>query len=80
MKELKEKEQFVKDFAEKYPVVQSFHTGLWGWETIYDCINLNECKYTSRLAATRTRNKLARDKFEWLETPSPWDGNWRDDE
>ena len=45
------------EYNKAYPVVQAFHTGLWGFERIYDSVNLNRCVYKTRRAA-----ELARDR------------------
>jgi hypothetical protein len=42
---------------EKFPVAQDFHSGLWGWRRINGCIDLRECKFKSRAAASRDRNQ-----------------------
>lgn len=44
-------------FNEKFPVAQDFHTGLWGWRRINGCIDLRECTFRSRSAASRDRNQ-----------------------
>ena len=45
----------LKEFAERYPVRQATHTGLWGWERVYDCIDLRHCVFRSRRDAERDR-------------------------
>lgn len=47
----------IDSFNEKFPVAQDFHTGLWGWRRINGCIDLRECKFRSRAAASRDRNQ-----------------------
>jgi hypothetical protein len=54
-----EKQQW-EQVNEAYPVAQARHTGLWGWERVNGGIDLSKCRFLSRLAATRDRNRMMR--------------------
>lgn len=41
----------------EHPIVQAFHTGLWGYARYLDCVDLNQCVYKSKAAAERARKK-----------------------
>lgn len=43
------------EFCKKFPIRQSFHTGLYGWERRLNCINLAKCNFRSIQAAGKNR-------------------------
>jgi hypothetical protein len=47
------KKSFLKDF----PACQNWHTGLWGWRRVNGCYDLSQCRFKSKAAASRDRNK-----------------------
>ena len=54
-------QKLIAEYKESHPVNQSFHTGLWGYERVMDCLNLNKCTYKSELSAKQARGKAARE-------------------
>ena len=72
--EIKKREEELK---KNNPVRQSSQSGLWGFERVGDCINLNRCVYESEHTAKIARSKWASDvaSIEATEKdlPKPWD-------
>ena len=58
-----------EEFCRTHPVVQAFHTGLWGYERVYDCVNLNRCIYKSERAAKLAREKAYREHVPSAQAP-----------
>lgn len=46
-----------KEFNLRNPVMQAFHSGGWGFERVYDYLNLNRCVYATRRAAELARSR-----------------------
>lgn len=59
------------EFCKKFPIRQSFHTGLYGWERRLNCINLARCNFRSIQAAGKNRKTT----FLSLEESSEKRGN-----
>jgi hypothetical protein len=57
-----------KEFYAAYPIVQSTHSGLWGWERVYDCVNLQRCVFHTRQSANQHRKRAYADRTWRLET------------
>ena len=49
---------------EAFPPGMCTSTGLWGWERVNGCLDLAKCKFGSRLAAVRDRNKAMRSYYD----------------
>jgi general stress protein YciG len=45
-----------RDYEAKHPVGQSSHSGLWGWGSVNDGLDLSTCKYDTEAAAKRARS------------------------
>lgn len=45
----------VEDYVAAFPVLQSFHTGKWGWRRVGGCLNLNACSFATREEAEKDR-------------------------
>ncbi len=46
-----------KEFAKDFPIQQAVNTGLFGYERVYDCINLTRCIYKTRSEAGKARKQ-----------------------
>ena len=53
-------DQHERAIMDKFPVLQNFHTGGWGWERVYDCLDLSRTVYATERACTIARNRYAR--------------------
>ena len=51
--------QMVAEIKKGEPVGRSTHTGLWGFERVHDCLNLNRCIYPSERSAKIARHRAA---------------------
>lgn len=56
---MKTRDQLIAEYKEKHPVRSSRDTGLWGFERVQDCINLNKMTYRSERAAKVARHRAA---------------------
>ena len=50
---------FVKNFKANHPIGQDFHTGLYGYARIHDCLDLRFCTFKSEKSAQIARGKQA---------------------
>ncbi len=55
----------IEKIKKELPVSQSSHTGLWGFERVMGCLNLNRCIYRTERSAILARAKWARDIVEY---------------
>lgn len=44
-----------KEFSKQYPISQNKHSGLFGFERVYNCLNLNKCIYKTVQQAGKDR-------------------------
>lgn len=72
-----EMEKRVENLKASHPVKQSSGTGLWGFERVCDCINLNRCVYKSehsaKIARSKWANEVASIEAAEKDIPKPWD-------
>ena len=47
-----------QQFCSTHPILQATHSGLWGWERIFDSLNLTRCVFATAKIASKNR-KLA---------------------
>ena len=65
------RKQFIKEFKAHHPVARCLHSGLWGYERRYDCLNLNRCIYTTKRAAEMARGRDAEARAACALNPEP---------
>lgn len=71
MTKTKEFKAHIQEFNKKYPVVQNFHTGLYGFSRVNGCVNLSLCTYKSERSAKLARALCAKyDYYEFLQRRS----------
>lgn len=46
-----------QQYAKRFPIRQARNTGRYGFERVYDCIDLTRCVYASKQAAGRARKE-----------------------
>ena len=51
-----------EEFCEAYPIHLATHTGRWGWERVYDSINLQRCVFATAQIARKNRKSAYEDK------------------
>jgi hypothetical protein len=47
-------------FKRAHPVLQSFHSGKWGWRRVGDCLDLRSCVFDTKRGAELDRSEAAR--------------------
>lgn len=61
-------DQLIADIKAAEPVGQSSHTGMWGFERVHDCLDLNRCIYPTERSAKIARHKAAVRHVSMLES------------
>ncbi len=46
----------LEEFRAKFPVRQATQTGLFGWERVSGCVNLNACRFRTEAEAAADRD------------------------
>ena len=50
----------INQYKQAHPIGRAFHTGLWGFARVHDCLDLSQCIYRTRRAAEMARADAAR--------------------
>lgn len=55
----------LESMKEKFPILQSFRNGKYGWRRVNGSLNLNSCGFATEAEATKDRDRVLSDRREW---------------